>query len=148
VPGLTIEWTLAGRGWAECTVSDGTASARLIASYITPAPEDLLGAVTRIVVGEPAAQAEFDAEPAIQNGSFHREGDAVQVRIASDGDGEPWTTRQDVGDLARAVIRAFDHVAWTIGPDADAERWGRPFPHRELEALRTAWRARRDADRR
>ena len=38
---MSLRWTLAGPGWADCTVADGQAEAEITASYITSAPEEL-----------------------------------------------------------------------------------------------------------
>lgn len=61
--GMRITWTLAGPGWADCTLEDHQAKVELTASYITSAPEELLSAVARLVAGETETRAQFDAEP-------------------------------------------------------------------------------------
>ncbi|MFC8274664.1 hypothetical protein ACFUJR_19460 [Streptomyces sp. NPDC057271] len=49
--GMRITWTLAGSGWADCTLEDRQARVELTASYITSAPEELLTAVAQLVAG-------------------------------------------------------------------------------------------------
>ncbi|ELP69057.1 hypothetical protein ACKI1I_28365 [Streptomyces turgidiscabies] len=44
-------------------------------------------------------------------------------------------------DARSLVIRCFDGVAWTYGESGYRDKWGRPFPRTELEALRCLWRA-------
>jgi hypothetical protein len=47
---MSITWTLTGRGWAACLVRDDHTDAEVTASYITQAPDDLLEAVTSVVL--------------------------------------------------------------------------------------------------
>src|SRR5689334_3432940 len=58
-----LTWALSGTGWADCTVGDEETQAQGTASYITAAPEELLAAVTRLVLGEAETRAQFEAEP-------------------------------------------------------------------------------------
>jgi hypothetical protein len=136
------------RGWAACTVADEQASVEMHASRVRAGPEELLAAVARLVLGDTDARAELEAEPATYRWIFHRAGDDVGIQILElpgfrhpDRDGtQIWASRQLLSTLARALIRAFDEVAWKLGDDGYQETWGEPFPHTELEALRTAWR--------
>ncbi|MGY5014200.1 hypothetical protein ACWCY6_40030 [Streptomyces sp. 900105755] len=145
---LRLVWVLSGRGWADCTVSDNQAEAEVTASYITTAPEDLLTAVTRLIVGETECRAQFEAEPTAFRWIFYREGTNVWIRLlqlarGSDHDStgtEIWSTQQNIDAVARAVIRCFDEVAREYGESAYRGKWGEDFPRTELEALRTAWR--------
>jgi hypothetical protein len=50
---LSVTWVLLGVGWADCHAEDDTH-----VSYVTEAPEDLLGAVTRLVLGSSAEHVE------------------------------------------------------------------------------------------
>jgi hypothetical protein len=145
---MSFTWTLIHRGWAECTVTDDQATARVIASCITAAPEDLLAAVARLIAGELETRAEFDAEGTDYRWIFQRDGRSVQIRLlelALDTDHdeaatEIWATRQTIDSLARAVIRGFDEVASTNGETGYQDQWRRPFPRFELEALRAVWK--------
>ncbi|WP_448322076.1 hypothetical protein [Streptomyces sp. CO7] len=144
---LRLTWGLSGQGWVDCTVSDHRTEAEVIASYITTAPEDLLTAVTRAMVGETECRAQFDAEPTAFRWIFQRHGANLSIRVlrlahASDHDDkgtEIWSSRQDIDVVARAVIRCFDQVVWEYGESAYRDMWGEHFPRTELEALRTAW---------
>ncbi|MEU3558060.1 hypothetical protein [Streptomyces fragilis] len=145
---LRLTWVLAGRGWADCTVSDDRAEVDVTASYITAAPEDLLTAVTRLMAGETECRVQFDAEPTIFRWIFYREGTDVWMRLlrlarGSDHDNrgtEIWSSWQDVDSVARGVIRCFDQVVREYGESAYRGKWGEHFPRTELEALRAAWR--------
>ena len=146
---MSFTWTLAGHGWADCTIADGQAEAEATASYITTAPEDLLTAVARLILGEKETRAQLDAEPTIFRWIFHREGNDVRVQLLELADSgrhdnagtELWSSRQAVDVLARAFIRAFDEVAHKYGESGYHGKWGHPFPRLELEALRAAWRS-------
>ncbi|WP_405763979.1 hypothetical protein OG539_01630 [Actinacidiphila glaucinigra] len=148
---LRLAWVLSGRGWAGCIVSDHQTEAEVTASYITAAPEDLLTAVTRLIVGETECRAQFEAEPTAFRWIFYREDTNVWIRLlelarGSDHDNsgtEIWSTQQNIDVVARAVIRCFDEVVREYGESAYRGKWGEHFPRTELEALRTAWREHR-----
>ncbi len=151
---MSLEWRLVGYGWADCTVADAENKVRVIASYITDAPEELLTAVARLVVGEAETRVQFEAEPTAFRWIFSRGGGDVWVRIVrlTNGDRpdkagtEIWSSRQTVDSVARAVIRCFDEVAQRHGEGGYHGTWRSPFPRFELEALRTAWRNRPTTD--
>lgn len=148
---LRLVWVLSGRGWADCIVSDHQAEATVTASYITAAPEDLLTAVTRLLVGETECRAQFEAEPTAFRWIFSREATSVWIRLlelahgsAHDNKGTGiWSTQQNIDVVARAVIRCFDEVVSEYGESTYHGKWGEHFPRTELEALRTAWREHR-----
>ncbi|WP_186001461.1 hypothetical protein [Streptomyces sp. IB201691-2A2] len=145
---LRLAWVLSGRGWADCIVGDQQTDAEVTASCITAAPEDLLTAVTRLIVGETECRAQFEAEPTAFRWIFYREGTDVWIRLlelarGSDHDNagtEIWSTQQHIDVVARAVIRCFDEVVSKYGESAYRGKWGEHFPRTELEVLRTAWR--------
>lgn len=146
---LRITWTLAGHGWADCTVVAHATKAELTASYVSKAPEDLLTATARIVAGEREARAQFDAEPTAFRWIFYREDDTVWLRLlelghASDHDNvgsELLSGALGVGEVARAVVHCFDEVARAYGESGYRGKWGEHFPRNELEALRHIWQA-------
>jgi hypothetical protein len=145
---MSFTWTLAGHGWADCTVADDQTEAEATASYITTAPEDLLTAVARLILGEKETRARLEAEPTTFRWIFHREGNDVWVQLLELADSgkhdkagtELWSSWQTVDTLARAFIRGFDEVAHKYGESGYHGKWGHPFPRIELEALRAAWR--------
>ena len=147
---MRITWTLTGTGWADVRVGDDRSEAAVVASYISGAPEELLTAVARLATGAGEARAQFEAEPTAYRWIFARDGDAVSIRLLQlpdgdlldDGGTEIWRTSQDVDTLVRAVVRCFDEVASAYGESGYEQAWREPFPRRELERLRTAWRER------
>ncbi|SCY70460.1 hypothetical protein SAMN02745898_10347 [Streptomyces sp. 136MFCol5.1] len=152
--GMRITWTLAGPGWADCTLEDHQAKVELTASYITSAPEELLSAVVRLVAGETETRAQFDAESTAYRWIFYREGvdtwtRVLQLRRGSDHDNkgtEIWSSRLGIDQLTRSVIRCFDEVAQTYGESGYRGKWGEHFPRTELEALRGLWHAHHCSD--
>lgn len=146
---MSFTWILSGTGWADCVVADDQARAEITASYISAAPEELLTAVTRLVLGEPETRAQFEAEPTAFRWIFHRGDTDVWIQLLQLPDGsrhdkagtEIWSSWQTPHTLARAVIRGFDEVARKYGESGYHGKWGSPFPRLELEALRRAWRS-------
>ncbi|SBU91666.1 hypothetical protein YW5DRAFT_03703 [Streptomyces sp. Ncost-T6T-1] len=144
---MRINWTLAGSGWADCTLEDRQAKVELTASCITSAPEELLTAVARLVAGETEARAQFEAEPTAYRWFFYRGGNDIWIRVLELRDGsdhdnrgtEIWSSQLGVNQLARTVIRCFDEVAQTYGESGYRGKWGEHFPRTELEALRRLW---------
>jgi hypothetical protein len=145
---MSLTWTLAGHGWANCTVADDQTEAEATASYITAAPEDLLASTTRLILGQKETRAQFEAEPTAYRWIFYREGDEVWIQPLQLADsGKPdkagteiWSSWQTTDALARALIRGFDEVAHKYGESGYHGKWRSPFPRTELEALRSAWR--------
>lgn len=152
--GMRITWTLAGSGWANCTLEDRQAKVEVTASYITGAPEDLLTAVARLVAGEKETRAQFEAEPTAYRWIFLREGVDTWIRVLELRHGcdhdtkgtEIWSSRLGVEQLARTVIRCFDEVAQAYGESGYRGKWGEHFPRTELEALRRLWQDHRRSD--
>lgn len=148
--GLRLRWLLTGPGWAQCVVGDDRAEVELRVSYLTPAPEELLVGITRLLLTETEVRVDFQAEPTVYRWTFHRADDQVSMRLlqlpGQDWPGrteqEIWSTRQDLATVVRAVIRCFDDVLHTYGVSGYRGEWGDDFPGAELEALRSAWRAR------
>ncbi|WP_424641185.1 hypothetical protein [Embleya sp. AB8] len=148
---LWFTWTPSGAGWADCTIADTVSEAQLIVSHLTPAPEELISAVTALALGEPGDhKVLFEAEPNGYLWHLSPDGDAVDIRIVAYADTSArnrpgdvlWEARHPIEVLARSVLRGFDRVAADLGEDGWYADWRRPFPRRELAALRTAWRRR------
>ena len=79
---VTISYNLTGRGWSECTVVIDEYHATVTASALSDAFGDLLGAVIRLVEGQPEATAQFDEEPGEYRWRFFRKHpDRLLVRI-------------------------------------------------------------------
>ncbi|MFJ9544281.1 hypothetical protein ACIRPX_44750 [Streptomyces sp. NPDC101225] len=143
---LTITWTLRHHGWALCKVADDKGEVEVFASYVTDGPEQFLHAVTRLVLTDTEARAEFEGEPQAHRWLFRREGDDVDIcLLRADDSRKPdssgvvvWSSRHTITTLGRAALRAFDQVAYELGEDGYASQWGRPFPRAEVETLRTA----------
>ena len=128
---LRMDWTLDGSGCALCTVEDERATVRVVVSYLTTAPEDLLVSVARLLSGDAEARAQFEAEPTAYRWIFYREGEEVWIRLLELRDG---------GDHDHRGY--FDDVAHRYRESGYRGKWGEHFPRAELEHLRRLYRAR------
>jgi len=145
---MSLRWALGAHGWAVCTVADGQTPVDMTASHITAAPEELLVAVTRLILGETETWVQFEAEPTAFRWRFRRDGNEACVQVLQLPDGrqhdeagaEIWSSRQTIDRVARAVVRCFDDVAHRYGESGYLDKWGSPFPRPELDRLRTVWR--------
>jgi hypothetical protein len=91
---VSFAYHLVGRGWAECTVAIAERHATMTASYLSDAFGDLLGAVIRVVEGQPEAMASFAEEPGEYRWRFFRkEPDRVLIRVLDFP--ELWSDRPD-----------------------------------------------------
>jgi hypothetical protein len=145
---LTITWILRHHGWAFVKVADDQSEAEVIASYVTDAPEQFLYALVRLVLGDEGARVEFEGEPQVYRWFFQRDGSDVDIHLTRANDRQApnssgvalWSGRHTMTSLARAAVRAFDQIAHELGEEGYESQWGRPFPHTELESLRTGMR--------
>lgn len=117
---LQLHWTLSGRGWADCTISDHQAETEVTASYISTAPEDLLTAVARLVTGEAEARAQFEAEPTAFRWIFYREGTAGPCQPLRRGGGAAspaanWATGPLVPLYAQHIAAVSQLLAGSAG---------------------------------
>ncbi|MFE5587206.1 hypothetical protein [Kitasatospora sp. NPDC056531] len=85
---ITFTWTPGWAGSADCTINDGRSEGKAHASYISNAPEDLLSAVTRVVLGARMVKAQFEGEPGAHRWIFHRYGDFVDIDLLLLEDGQ------------------------------------------------------------
>ncbi|MFJ7069791.1 hypothetical protein [Streptomyces sp. NPDC101115] len=116
MPGIRITWTLAGSGWADCTLEDHQEKVELTASYISNAPEEFLNAVARLVAGEAETRAQFEAEPTAYRWIFYREGEDTWIRVLELRDGsdhdnkgaEIWSSQLGVDQLG--LVRAISEA--------------------------------------
>ncbi|MER6926324.1 MBL fold metallo-hydrolase [Streptomyces spiralis] len=90
IAGHIADFSICRAGGA-CIVSDHQAEAEVTASFIPAAPEDLLTAVTRLIVGETECRARFEAEPTVFRWILCREGRMPR---------SVWACRRDGGGRA------------------------------------------------
>jgi hypothetical protein len=80
--GVSFAYYLVGSGWAECTIALDEQHTTMTASYLSDAFGDLIGAVVRMVEGQPEATASFAEEPGEYRWRFFRKGpDRLLIRI-------------------------------------------------------------------
>ena len=112
---MRITWTLAGSGWADCTLEDRQAKVELTASSITSAPEEFLTAVARLVAGEPDTRAQFEAELTAYRWIFYHEGVSDHVERAAGAAREiPRAGRapRPYGPVGETMTRGFRRRRW------------------------------------
>lgn len=107
---MSFTWILSGTGWADCVVADDQAQTEITASYITAAPEELLTAVTRLVLGEPETRTQFEAEPTAFRWIFHRGDTDVWIQLLQPPDGsrhdKAGTEIADLPPESRSIVPA------------------------------------------
>ncbi|MFC9437359.1 hypothetical protein [Nocardia sp. NPDC057030] len=143
---MTMTWELGATGWVHVHVSDDGNEAKVLASYLTNAPEDLLNAVLSLFSGSSTARTYFEAEPTTYVWLFDRTGANVDIQLVKlansdepdDAGTELWSTTQTLNHLARTVVGAFEVVAQQHGDNGYLKKWCKPFPHAELQALAEA----------
>jgi hypothetical protein len=132
--GVQISYDLVGTGWAECTIRVDDASARVTASYLSDALDDLASAVLAALRGHPHATASFTEEPGEFRWVFEPlPGANVSVRILEFK--EMWGGRPDeegevifhsqcrLRTLAGAVLSELQRLESTYGLVGYRERW-------------------------
>lgn len=147
---FTFTWQVEEAGWALCTVDEVS----MAVSYLFDAPPELITAVCRLLEGADEQRVQLSDEPSAHRWWFTRDGDDVRMRIVRvrnmdlpDTTGEEvWWSVQPLAVVARAVIRAFDHVAWQFDDQTYLARWRRPFPRQELDVLRAMYRRSKQSD--
>jgi hypothetical protein len=150
---LTVDYRLAGSGWADCTIQADGRDCKLSASHLSDALGKLVLAAAAVLAGAHSVSVGFDVEPGEYRWSVVRtDAGAMCVSILSfqdlwgnlpDTDGTPmlsgWCTPLDFG---KAVREAAEAVLAKHGLADYSERWGHDFPSQELDLLRShiaAW---------
>jgi hypothetical protein len=151
---VSFEYHLVGSGWAECTISVDDQHATMTASYLSDAFGDLVGAVIRMVEGQPEATASFAEEPGEYRWRFFRkETDRLLVRILDFP--QLWGDRPDdegkvlfeaecrLRTFAGAVLSESQRLLEKYGPEGYLGMWHEhEFPLEKQERLRQLLRHR------
>lgn len=146
--GVSFSYALVGTGWSECRVAVGEQQAIVSASYLSDALGDVVGAVVRLVEGQPEAGASFDEEPGEYRWRFSRVGaDRLRVRILEFP--ELWGHRPDeegktlfeaecrLRTFAGAVLSELQRLLAEYGVAGYRERWvEHEFPVADMDRLR------------
>src|SRR5215468_9629408 len=86
---LEFDYQLRYLGWAFATIRDDTGQeAQMIASYLTPALDDLLYALIKLVQGHRYASTSWNAEPAEYRWILRRAGqsdDTIELTVLHEG---------------------------------------------------------------
>ncbi len=154
-PLFTFSYDLDTAGWSTATVSDGTHTATLTASYLSDALGDLTRAVIALLQGAERATLTWQEEPSVIEWRFERQGDDVVVRLTRFADntsygrsqaqpGElPFSVRCPLTRLGSEILDELWRIHDTVGIDGYKERWKmHPFPLQEYRQLRALLRER------
>jgi hypothetical protein len=145
---LTIDYRLAGSGWADCTIRADGRDCKLSASYLSDALGKLVLAAAAVLAGAHSVSVGFDVEPGEYRWSLVRaDAGTMQVSILSFQD--LWGNLPDAEgtlmlsvscaplDFGKAVREAAEAVLKKHGLADYNERWGHDFPSLELDLLQS-----------
>ncbi len=149
---VSFAYHLVGGGWAECTIAIDELHATMTASYLSDAFGDLLGAVIRVVEGQPEATASFTEEPGEYRWRFFRKGpDRLLIRVL-DFPGL-WSDRPDeegqvlfeaecrLRTFAGAVLSESQRLLEKHGPEGYLALWhNHEFPLEKQKRLQQVLR--------
>lgn len=144
---MDFTYRLVGTGWAEATVSDGSCSATLTASYLEDALGDLLEAVGIMLEGADETRCSWEEEPGEFRWFFQRSETDVHLRVLGFADvysREPdhqgivvFETRQPLRVIAEAIAEGAQATLDQYGEDEYLRRWvDFPFPTEHLDMVR------------
>ncbi|MFZ5543951.1 MAG: hypothetical protein ACOZJZ_10350 [Pseudomonadota bacterium] len=144
---LTIEYRLAGSGWADCAIQLEGRTCQISASYLSDALGNLILAAAAVVAGVHSVSVGFDEEPGEYRWAVVKSGgNEVNVRLlefqelwgnAPDSEGKlllefairPLEFGKAVANAARAVLQEYGAAGYK-------ERWvEHDFPIRQFELL-------------
>jgi len=145
--GLSIDFRLAGAGWADCTVKSEAQQAELTASYLSDALGNLLLAGVTVLAGAHSISIGFDEEPGEYRWSLQRMGsEALSVKVLEFQ--ELWGNKPNSQgsllfeyschslEFALAVQAAASKVLELHGLEGYKQKWGEhEFPSKPLEML-------------
>lgn len=151
---ISFSYHLTGSGWAECTIAIDEQHATMTASFLSDAFGDLLGAVSRMVEGEPEATASFAEEPGEYRWRFFEKGaDRLLIRILDFP--ELWSDQPDekgkilfeaecrLRTFAGAVLSESQRLLEKHGREGYLGMWhNHEFPLERLDKLRQLLRQR------
>jgi hypothetical protein len=147
---VDVEWSLSGRGWAECGIRVGEREGKWLASFIAPdCLADLTTATAALLEGCTSFEVRFEEEPQVVVLTLVRHGELVALNARRFAD-RP--TRARTGELvldaqcslvrfARALSRALARLLSVQGADGYRAQWANAaFPTQEHERLKQAIR--------
>lgn len=151
---FSIDYRLAGSGWADCTIRADGRECEVSASYLSDALGNLVLAAAAVVAGAHSISVGFDEEPGEYRWSVVRT-DNGTARVSVLSFQELWGNRPDAEgesmfswtcspiDFGRAVRDAAEAVLKEHGLVGYKERWvEHDFPSQQLELLKSyiaAW---------
>ncbi|MDN3546691.1 hypothetical protein QWZ02_19755 [Kinneretia asaccharophila] len=144
---LSIEYYLAGSGWAECKVQFGEARCEVSASYLSDALGNLVLAAVAVLAGAHSISVGFDEEPGEYRWAIARSGNnQIDIRLLEFQ--ELWGNRPDAEgkvlmhfaveplDFGEAVAAAASRVLEQYGLAGYKDKWVQhSFPSAQLDLL-------------
>lgn len=137
-------------GWARLAVEvDSQAFETSDISFVTDALGDLARAAADLVQGMERSVVRFDGEP-VETRLVIERVSAVDLRLrvlrfanfnrkrAADPGAELFNAIVPIDAFARGVLRDADRIRNETGEAAYEKSWNRPYPARDVEALRAA----------
>ncbi len=132
------------RGYADCVLEYGPDRVWFLGSHLLDSFRQLVEAVTAVVNGQPAAEAEFDNEPVYYRWVVERTGVAVRCLIVegcenSETDRLLFRVTVPMSDFAHTLLGAFADLRGRVDPP-QYRRYlhGQTFPDESLDRLREA----------
>lgn len=133
-------------GWADPVVESDGARLQMMASYLSDALGDLVGALLQLANGRSSAECYWAKDPGSWHWVFLRPNETdVEVRIGLSGydSSAPWLpdepklhTRVTLVELVRAVVDGAQRCVDTFGAEGFARQWiEHPFPALQVDAL-------------
>jgi len=145
---VSFSYNLEGCGWSTCTVAIDDQYVTMTASYLPDAFGDLLGAMIRLLEGEPEATASFAEEPGEYRWRcFRKDKDRLYVRILEfpdlweyrpDEEGKPILEAEcRLRTFAGAVLAESQRLLLKHGVEGYLGMWVQhDFPLQKQERLR------------
>ena len=150
---ILFRYELAGAGWADAYLSDGTTSVEIPASYLCDALRDLVDAVQSLFTTN-SAECVWQEEPGEAKWIFLRKGDSIEIRVEwwnetrTDPDRHEWQLVLDkvmfsgeakLLDFASQVDQELQRLLDRWGLDGYLREWVEyPFPVESHQRLRRA----------
>ena len=145
---INFSCKLVGRGWIETTLITEYSKIKIIASYLSDAPNDLITALALLLEGENETECLWQDEPGEYQWIFKRQNDSFELKILEFKGTSKWQNNENVHLLfcgtenlvkvAHRVLRRFNTIKIEHTVDGYKDLWGYEFPLKAIDRLRFA----------